>query len=464
MATRKSARHAARKSTKKYYFLGAVLGILAILYVGFGVFYGSHFMSGTKAYGVELSGLTQKSAEQKVKDKLANKKFVLRDKKEQVAVATAASLGIKQNYQKLISDKLAAQNPWTFNKGIEEVQAEDDTAFDQDKVNQFVNSLFPQINKNRTVTTDASIKNQNGKFTLVKEVQGNNFSEDQVRAAVSEAVQKGQSNIQLKDYYVKPKLTTKSRDLKEAITKLDKMAQVTVTYQLAGHTIQVPQSTVKTWSVYSDGKVSVNQNALGQYLASLNSQYATFGSTRSFHSTKRGVVQISTGLYGWSINIAAEAAQLTADLLATKNVSRTPAIQGSGYHKDGTDIGNTYVEVDKVNQHMWVYVDGVEQISTDVVTGKPGQDTPVGVYNVWAKQRNATLRGNNDDGTKYASPVSYWMPIDDNGVGIHDSPWQPKYGGDWYLAHGSHGCINTPPATMAKLYNIVAIGTPVIVF
>ncbi|WP_054745745.1 hypothetical protein [Amylolactobacillus amylophilus] len=75
MATRKSARHAARKSTKKYYFLGAVLGILAILYVGFGVFYGSHFMSGTKAYGVELSGLTQKSAEQKVKDKLANKKI-----------------------------------------------------------------------------------------------------------------------------------------------------------------------------------------------------------------------------------------------------------------------------------------------------------------------------------------------------------------------------------------------------
>ena len=55
------------------------------------------------------------------------------------------------------------------------------------------------------------------------------------------------------------------------------------------------------------------------------------------------------------------------------------------------------------------------------------------------------------------------MPIDNTGVGLHDSPWQPKYGGDWYLAHGSHGCVNTPPKTMAKLFDLVAIGTPVIV-
>jgi Uncharacterized protein conserved in bacteria len=60
-------------------------------------------------------------------------------------------------------------------------------------------------------------------------------------------------------------------------------------------------------------------------------------------------------------------------------MSRTPVIQGSGYHSNGTDIGNSYVEVDKTNQHMWVYKNGKVVVSTDVVTGLPttAHHTPI---------------------------------------------------------------------------------------
>ena len=141
-------------------------------------------------------------------------------------------------------------------------------------------------------------------------------------------------------------------------------------------------------------------------------------------------------------------------------------IVGSGQSLKKGELGTTYVEVDKTNQHMWYYKDGKLQISTDVVTGKPsgGNTTPTGVFYVWNKQRNATLRGKNDDGSNYASPVNYWMPIDYTGVGLHDASWQPKFGGDWYKTHGSHGCVNTPPATMKKLFEAVPVGTPVVVF
>nr|WP_251920243.1 L,D-transpeptidase [Latilactobacillus sakei] len=91
-------------------------------------------------------------------------------------------------------------------------------------------------------------------------------------------------------------------------------------------------------------------------------------------------------------------------------------------------------------------------------------NNPSGVWSIWKKERNATLKGTNFDGvSEYASPVNYWMPIDETGVGIHDSPWQPKYGGTWYKEHGSHGCINTPPTIMAQLYNTVSEGIPVVV-
>jgi Uncharacterized protein conserved in bacteria len=56
------------------------------------------------------------------------------------------------------------------------------------------------------------------------------------------------------------------------------------------------------------------------------------------------------------------------------------------------------------------------------------------------------------------------MPIDDTGVGIHDSSWQPQYGGTWYKKHGSHGCVNTPPSKIAAVYANVKVGTPVLVF
>lgn len=193
-------------------------------------------------------------------------------------------------------------------------------------------------------------------------------------------------------------------------------------------------------------------------------------SMQPIKSTKRGVVTVPAGIYGWSINSASELPKLTDVILAGKDFTREPVIVGSGYSKDGygdalSDIGNTYIEVDKQNQHMWVYMNGQLKIDTDVVTGNPnGHDTPVGVWAIWSKERNSTLRGENDNGSKYASKVAYWMPIDDTGVGIHDSPWQPQYGGDWYKTHGSHGCINTPPATVAKIFNMVSTGIPVVVF
>lgn len=112
---------------------------------------------------------------------------------------------------------------------------------------------------------------------------------------------------------------------------------------------------------------------------------------------------------------------------------------------------------------MWYYKDGKLALETDIVSGKPNTPTPKGVFYVWNKERNATLRGLNEDGTKYASPVDYWMPIDWEGVGIHDSNWQPTYGGDWWKQNGSHGCINTPPNVMKTLYDMIEVGTPVIV-
>ena len=56
------------------------------------------------------------------------------------------------------------------------------------------------------------------------------------------------------------------------------------------------------------------------------------------------------------------------------------------------------------------------------------------------------------------------MPFDcPNDVGIHDLS-RSAYGGDVYLTAGSHGCVNTPEAAAKKIFDIVEVGTAVVVY
>ena len=56
------------------------------------------------------------------------------------------------------------------------------------------------------------------------------------------------------------------------------------------------------------------------------------------------------------------------------------------------------------------------------------------------------------------------MPFIGNVYALHDAPWQPDFGGTMYRdGYGSHGCVNLPPSKAAELYNIVDVGTVVVV-
>ncbi len=440
--------------------------ILGAVYIYRGVFYQSHYLPNTQVENVNIGKLTYQQAQSKLTKKLVNAKYQLYDDKKALATITGKELGLSRNSGGYLKKLMANQNSWSFSNKVstETTSSVAAVRVDQASLDAFVKETVDQANQGRTATSNAKVIQETTSFKIKPEVQGTQLDQAAVKAAVEKAIVNGQRKVQLDQTYVKPTITQDNTKLKTEVKSLNEVAQTTGTYTLAGKTITITPAMITSWISYQDGQVVVDQTALTNYLSGLNSQYATYNRDRQFKSTKRGTVTVPAGIYGWSINVSSELPKLTAAILAGKDFTRTPTIQGSGYSKDGTDIGNTYVEVDKENQHMWVYINGEEKISTDIVTGKPKQATPSGVWSVWAKERNSTLKGKNDDGSDYASKVSYWMPIDTTGLGIHDSPWQSKYGGDWYKEHGSHGCINTPPETMAKVYEIVPIGTPVLVF
>jgi len=458
---------------KKIWIAALGIAVIAVggIYAGKAIHYQNKgiFMSNTTFSGIDIGGKTIGEATKAVNTALSNRKFTISENKKSVGQFSAQSAGIIPHTKKALALALKNQNTWAWPFHTKSVEATSSNvsmdSVNEATMNKLTNSIISKTSQNRVATKNANLVYKDDKFSINKELQGTQISKSRLSHVILTAFQSGKTSINLNDAYVKPTVTSKSQKLKEAKTQATKLSEISITYHLAGHTIVVPKSQISTWITFDNDKISINQAKLVTYLKSLNSKYATITKTRSFKSTKRGTVKVKAGLYGWSIKTSSEAKALSKLILAGKTISRTPIIQGSGYHKNGSDIGNSYVEVDKKNQHMWVYKNGKVVVSTAVVTGKPKKGTtPSGVWYVWNKQRNATLRGYNDDGSKYASKVSYWMPVDDTGVGIHDSSWQPKYGGTWYLTHGSHGRVNTPPSVMGKVYKYVSIGTPVIIF
>ncbi|WP_026652759.1 L,D-transpeptidase [Butyrivibrio proteoclasticus] len=126
----------------------------------------------------------------------------------------------------------------------------------------------------------------------------------------------------------------------------------------------------------------------------------------------------------------------------------------------GTELGNTYIAVDMGEQMLYYYENGELRMNMPVVTGNVNRSrgTPAGLYSVYNKRYHTYLRG-----VDYVSYVNYWLGVH-KGVGIHDATWRSKFGDEIYKSDGSHGCINCPMDQVSELWEIVEIGTPVILF
>lgn len=238
--------------------------------------------------------------------------------------------------------------------------------------------------------------------------------------------------------------------------------------------------------VDEEGHFVLVKNCAADWVREMALEHDTYKKEWEFHSTRGDTVTVKGVTYGTTINQKREAAWFEEYLehLAQMSVSddeqisaetewmhsgyedvpgvevHTPEYTRDAFNRSSTEIGDTYIEVDMGVQKLYYYERGTLKLETDVVTGNARRrmSTPEGVNYVYSKQKNRILRGQG-----YATPVKFWMPVKGS-IGIHDADWRDEFGGDVYKTNGSHGCVNVPEDVMPKLYDMVEIGTPVIMF
>lgn len=278
----------------------------------------------------------------------------------------------------------------------------------------------------------------------------------------------GMPDITIDDCKIAPIYTAEELRLFDMYKSIDAFQNKAVAYQFGSEKKVFDKSelaamlaTDESGALLTDeaGEVYVTKESLSSALEEILSPYNTYHNHK-FRTHDGRYVYLDDGTYGNKFDIDAEVDCLYEALTGDEdNIVRIPEYSHEALYKGSDDIGPTYIEVSLDEQHLYYYEDGELVLDTDVVTGRKNHSgTPEMVCDVYFKQRNRTLVGET-----YRSFVNYWMAVY-KAVGIHDASWRDEYGSDIYTHNGSHGCINTPIEKVSVLYDMVEIGTPVIIY
>ncbi|WP_251861684.1 peptidoglycan binding domain-containing protein [Clostridium sp. Marseille-Q2269] len=453
------------KVKKKHtrYSIISLVGLL-IIYVCMVLYFNNHFYFRTTINGIKASGKTVEEVNKEIEQEVNTYTLQLEGRDGSKEQISAKDFNLKYNRNDAIKNLKDNENPFNIFKGIfkkKEYQIPRTISYAEDKLKEITDKMI-FFNKNKIVNPkDSSLKYTEKGYEIIPEVMGNKVKEDVLYREIKSAILKNKNilNLDKDNCYDNPKHTSKSNEVIKAKKTMDKYLQAVITYDIRGNKEVVNAPKIKDLIKTDENfNAVVDKDKVRSYIDNLAYTYNTVGKTRNLVTPSGNHIKVSGGSYGWAIDRSKETENLVQAIQEGKTINKKPSYAQTTPFTGDDDIGNSYVEIDLTQQHLWVYKNGNVVVDGNVVTGNVSLNhaTPEGVYKIDYKERNATLKGED-----YATPVKFWMPFN-GGIGMHDANWRTEFGGSIYKNSGSHGCVNCPPALAQTIFENIEAGTPVI--
>lgn len=274
-----------------------------------------------------------------------------------------------------------------------------------------------------------------------------------------------------------------TKNLAVAKKKLNALKKAELTYKINGKNYQLKAKDLLNDVSYQDNKYRFGDTSkLTEKLTKIDKEVSTLHKSYKFtvpvgNKVKGKTITVENKTWGWGVYVK-KARRLILQAFADGKTTfdGADAIYGVGYStyahgygKSNHEIGNTYAVVSLKQQEVWLVRKGklvahLDDVVTGTMEGSKGDQTPRGVWYIHYKESPSTLRGTNNDGSSYASPVKYWMPFTLSGCGFHDASWRTDWSKKAYLRGGSHGCVNVKPSEIRKVWNNISNNEPVIIY
>ncbi|MBO4337080.1 MAG: L,D-transpeptidase/peptidoglycan binding protein [Lachnospiraceae bacterium] len=446
-----------------------IVGAFVILGMIITSIYGkTHFFGGTVINGIDASGMTVDELESRMREYSLTVTERTSDGDHVTEVITGDAIGVKVSNTDGLDEILKDQG---FFKGIaamlgkkeRDYQIDGLYGYHADALQNAVLKLKGFREDFAKAPVDAGLSDYDPLegFLVTPAQEGNQLNREKTLQVITEAVDGLLTQIDLDELgcYEKPQVYEDDPILTKLAEHSQKYARINITYDFGENKEVVDGNMICEWldMDLETGDVSIDESKVDEFVSGLKKKYDTIFGTRTFHTSYGNDVTVKGGDYGWWLDVPAESAALKEMLKNGESGEREPVYHQTAASHSDKDWGYTYVEVNLTAQHVFVYKDGMRVFDCDCVSGneRRGFDTPEGTYSITYKERNAMLVGEN-----YETPVSYWMPFNNN-IGLHDAVWRDSFGGDIYKTSGSHGCVNLPYSAAKQIYSYVEKGIPV---
>ncbi len=447
--------------------VGCIVGVLAVIYVGLGVFFQSHFYFRSTVNGVNASAASLDTVKSRIRKQADDYQLTLVEANGKTEIVTSKDAGLTVDLESGAIDRLLDnQNGFLWGGHLFVPKAyvsESLVSVDDSSVAATVAALNCCNDKNATKTQNATYQMKNDVFSVKEEVYGTEVDKKALTKQVAEAMVSLQDSLDLEENkcYVQPTVLSDNEELNDLIDRLNEIVKVKFTYTIGSRNITLSADEIASWLQIDDQlEIAFDEEAMAEYISGLAKEVNTADTRRSLVTQSGATVTLEPGNYGWRVNKEGELAQLEEDLLSGKDVSRDLVYTTTAHSHDGNDYGNSYVEVDLSAQHVWLVIDGSVVAESDCVSGDVSRNrlTSVGAFRITYCEKDAILKGEN-----YRTHVYYWMPFCGD-IGLHDAVWRHGFGGDIYLTDGSHGCVNLPLSMAKAIFSNVETGFPVLVY
>ncbi len=460
--------------------VSAAAAALVIIYSVIAAGYRHRFLPNTHVNGFDVGRLSVADTEEILKKSVENYRLELAFRGGLNEMITSSDIGLTYVSSNEVETLMAEQKrmswlPCLFGKK-NYYSVHTSFHYDSGVLRSYLESL-PEFDENYITSPRNSsvVLDADDTFRVSTEFQGNQPNEEVIFRAVDEAVNSSTKRLSLTsvpDAYAAPSVTSEDSDLKERADWLNNYLNTSVTIRYRdGATDTIDRPVLASWAKKDDDGLyyldddTVYMNIYRMVEAAAQKYDETYD-TLDFQSTNHGTVTLKCSTpYGYKINVDSQTEKIFTKVYAHEQAEYE--IENSVRATAEEKVGDTYVEVDITNQHLYYYMDGKLFIESDFVSGlesDPDRRTPSGVFAIFNLAEDQTLGSLTavDEEQRYQSHVDYWMPFYES-YGMHDASWRDSFGGDIYLWAGSHGCVNLPPENAKKIFQNLDVWTPVIV-
>ena len=428
------------------------------------VFLKDTFQYSTSINGVDCSFLNVNSAKAKLERTMNGTKIVLIFAEDKEYICLGAHFEIKVSNVEALLNIVKAQKE----EKRDFYNIDDLYKVAENKIKEYLSSLsiFNGNNTRKPENAYLEWNQEDESFYIKPEVYGNELDFEEACEYMLNSLKKGNTVIDFREITnIEPEILSTSETLKAQMNEINSIIGTTINYKLHdGNAYTLDASIMKDWVTKdNDGNYSIDlDNNIKEFVNILSDKASYLIPSTKFNATGIGQIYIAFGRKTYASIDKEKEIDRIKEQLGKKESADFEVIYNS--LPDYINI-NSYIELDLTRQRVWMYINGKCILNTPCVTGNvaSGYSTPVGIYYLTYKTMNTTLEGYNSDGSKYSSPVTFWMPFN-GGIGFHDASWRYSFGGNIYMTNGSHGCVNLPLAAARTMYNNINTSIPIILY